>query len=306
VTRLAPTHELRKPTGLDEHARRVIVRALGESKVAPASLVYAFMRQGTFSGIRDYLHAVEEVHGQAAGFQTVEMMRQVANAHENLDAIDWERDQAQAKAIGGPLGLLLGMPAPDFLTAVELGIAAAPSPIARAGTLASEINRICKVRGIPYRVQGIPAAFVWTGDAEIQKNVLAPALSILDDPRLRHGSRVEFDSARRELRTNTRDSRKQAITEACSSVESAMKVVCSEKNVAVTDKATAQPLFDALVTAHLVPRENEAMVLGPARFGNKRGRHGGGPVAHDVTEPEAEQVVAAAAVAIVYLAKLLP
>jgi hypothetical protein len=306
MTRLASTHELRGPTGLDEDARRVILRALADAQVAHARLVSGLMRAGTYSGIRDYLRAVEEVHGTAVGMGVIEAMRAATSEQEDILAIDWQGEQARAAQTGMPLGLLLAMPTADFLTAVELGIAAAPDPSARAGSLASEINRICEARGIHYRLEGFPPAFKWTGDVEIQKNVLAPALSALDDPRLRDGPKVEFDSARRELRTNTRESRKQAATEACNSVESMMQIVCAERGVAVTSNATAQPLFNALVSAGVVPKENEAMVLGPSRFGNKRGRHGAGPVAHDVTEAEAEQVVAAAAVAIVYLGKQLP
>lgn len=264
------------------------------------------MRRGSYSGIKDYLRAVEEVHDTETSIQVIEAMRTATSEQEDILAIDYELEGKRAAAIGMPLGMLLGMPTADFLTVVELGIASAPDAYARSGSLASEINRVCDVRGIHYRLEGLPAAFKWTGDAEIQKNVLAPALSALDEPRLRNGPKVEYDSARRELRTNTRESRKQAATESCNAVESTMKILCAEHGVSVAANATAQPLFEALVGAGIVPRENEAMALGPARFGNKRGRHGAGAVAHDVTEAEAEQVVAAAAVAIVYVAKQLP
>lgn len=305
VSRPAATHELRAPTGLDEGGRTALLRALEDVHVSRVRLVDALMRLGTYSGIRDYLHAVEEVHDTESGMRVIEAMRAAADEHEDILAVDWERDRAEAAQVGMPLGLLLGMPTPDFLTAVQLGIRAAPDPNDRAGSLAAEINRICEVRGVHYRLRGLPPVFEWTGDVEIETNVLAPALSALDDPRLCNGPKVEFDEARRELRNNTRESRKQAATAACNAVESMMMIVCDERGVTVASNATAQPLFEALVAAGLVPRENEAMILGPARFGNKRGRHGAGRVAHDVTEVEAELVVAAAAVAIVYLAKQL-
>ena len=50
----------------------------------------------------------------------------------------------------------------------------------------------------------------------------------------------------------------------------------------------------------------EQILTGPGRFGNKRERHGGGAVTHDVERDEAEAVVASAAVAITYIAKRLP
>jgi hypothetical protein len=55
----------------------------------------------------------------------------------------------------------------------------------------------------------------------------------------------------------------------------------------------------------------DALALGKdlsqaTHFGNPHGRHGAGPLPHNVGVVEAEQVVGAAAVAVVYLAKLLP
>jgi hypothetical protein len=50
----------------------------------------------------------------------------------------------------------------------------------------------------------------------------------------------------------------------------------------------------------------EQILVGPGRFGNKRGRHGGGANTHALERDEAEAVVASAAVAITYIAKRLP
>jgi hypothetical protein len=55
-----------------------------------------------------------------------------------------------------------------------------------------------------------------------------------------------------------------------------------------------------------MPKEAEEIVLGASRFGNRKGRHGAGPVAHDVTASEAEAVVSSAATALTFLAARLP
>jgi hypothetical protein len=85
-----------------------------------------------------------------------------------------------------------------------------------------------------------------------------------------------------------------------------MKVVCHEHGVPRPTPEVAGKLFDALLTVGIVAENMKSIVMGPAHFGNPHGRHGAGPVPHNVSVVEAEQVVGAAAVAVVYLAKLLP
>jgi hypothetical protein len=135
---------------------------------------------------------------------------------------------------------------------------------------------------------------------------MAPALSALDDPRFANGPGVEFASARDELRAATPQARKQAVAEACNSVESAMKVLLDERQIGTPTPQNAQNLFNALSAAGAVPKESEEMVLGASRFGNRKGRHGAGPVAHDVAPSEAEAVVGSAATALTFLASRLP
>jgi hypothetical protein len=72
------------------------------------------------------------------------------------------------------------------------------------------------------------------------------------------------------------------------------------------EKDAAFKLFDHLVNAEIVPRFVEYCVLAAASPRNKRGAHGAGEAPHDVPQDVAEAVIAAAAVAIVYLCKLPP
>ena len=62
-------------------------------------------------------------------------------------------------------------------------------------------------------------------------------------------------------------------------------------------------LLEVLRDAGHVSAELQEVLLSPARFGNKKGRHGAGPVAHDVSTAEAEAVVSAAATAITFPSK---
>lgn len=90
MTRLVATHELRGPTGLDEDGRRVILRALEDAGVRPFQVVEAFMRRGSYSGIKDYLRAVEEVHDTETSIQVIEAMRTATSEQEDILAIDYE------------------------------------------------------------------------------------------------------------------------------------------------------------------------------------------------------------------------
>jgi hypothetical protein len=152
----------------------------------------------------------------------------------------------------------------------------------------------------------MPSAFTWTSDPTTLRDVIAPALDALGDNRLASGPGVEYASARAELRVGTPAAHKQAVAEACNAVESTMQVLAEEHELMLTGKSGAQNLFTLLCNNNVVHAATETLVLAPSRFGNKRGRHGAGASAHDVTADEAEAVVRAAGVAISFLAQRLP
>lgn len=277
------------PTGLDRGARRALLRPIDDADVGHAVLVEALFDREAYGDVSDYLAAVAEVWGQAAAY-----------------VIDGAGLGAARRA--DSTAFLLTIPEPDFLTALEAGIQYASDDPFVEVALVDRINAICAKRGVPYRVEGSvrKPRFTWTGDAVVNEQVMAPALSALDDPRFARGPSVEFASARAELRAVTPQARKQAVAEACNAVESAMKVLLDERQIGRPRPENAQNLFDALSAVGAIPKEAAEIVLGASRFGNRKGRHGAGPVAHDVAPGEAEAVVSSAATALTFLASRLP
>jgi hypothetical protein len=85
-----------------------------------------------------------------------------------------------------------------------------------------------------------------------------------------------------------------------------MKITLDEHGITYPATATAQPLFDHLENAGIVPRSMEKLVLAASTPRNKKGGHGAGAVAHVVAIEEAEAVFANSAVAIAYLHERLP
>ena len=85
-----------------------------------------------------------------------------------------------------------------------------------------------------------------------------------------------------------------------------MVVLLDERGIPRPQPETAQRLFNALSGAGALPQAGQEIVLAASRFGNRHGRHGGGPVAHDVGKVEAQAVVSTAATALTFIAARLP
>lgn len=267
----------------------------------------ALFRRDVHGSLDDYLQGIEKAHGAEAAESVRIEMQAMTERHTDDFRLDWQQAQRDASQIYGPIGFLLAIPEADFLTAIEAGVGLVRDPM-RVAALPNEINRVCEGRGLPYRMTGVSrqVQFEWTGDATIAEQVVTPALSALDDPRFAKGARVELNGAREQLRRNTPESRKRAVGEACSAVESAMKILLDQHGKVVPQPPNLSNLIRCLVEEKLVERDFKEMLEGPGFFGNRKGRHGAGAVAHAVTVPEAEGVVAGAAVAITYLAHQLP
>lgn len=286
----------RSATGLDAGARLLILTVLRETaELADQQVVTALFRD-RYGSVPDYLSAVEEVHSEGVAF---ELRREVDQAAAvAIYPVDFRRqrdpDAAAARA------LLLGMPEDDFRLAVEEALRA----VMRMGLAAARITSICRDRGSPWRFDGT-SGFQWVGDAIVARDLVEPALAAIDDPRFSGGVRSEFESARAELRRDTAESRKHAIQEAGSCVESAMKVVLDERAIPYGSGDAAQRLFDHLAEAGVIPSFLERLVLAPAAARNQTAAHGAGAVPHDPGSAEAESVVASAAGAIAYLRSLL-
>lgn len=301
------TATLRGPTGLNRGAREALLRPLLHAGVEHRSLMAAFFHRETYGDLDDYLDAVRTARGFEAAESIRMEMRAMIDLYTDEMRLDWEQAKLDASRIYGPIGFFIAMPEADFLTAVEAGAGLVRSPV-RTSALPLEINRICERRGLPYRMSELSSGsrFEWTGDATIAADVVSPALSALEDPRLRGGAKVEFEGAREQLRKDTPESRKRAVGEVCGAVESAMKVLLTEHGKALPTLANLSKLVKLLIAEGIVEAEIQEMLVAPGFYGNRKSRHGGGYVAHDVGTTSAEAAVAAGAVAITYLAGHLP
>jgi hypothetical protein len=67
VPRPPTTSRLRTATGLDEGARKALLRALLDSGLDHGKIVMAFLNTETYGDLGDYIEAVREVWGPDAG-----------------------------------------------------------------------------------------------------------------------------------------------------------------------------------------------------------------------------------------------
>jgi hypothetical protein len=292
------TAALRPATGLDDGARMLIVQVAGSVKGPvelsgdPATFIVRTYFRDRYGGFDDYLRAVQSVWGDEEATD-LSVAVSTAGGSGHFESVPWEATQAGV--------LLRGMPEPDFRRAIEETV----RHLERRDQAAERITAICRSRGIPW-VLDPQAGFEWVGDETIEREVMQPALTILNDPRFASGVAVEFNKARDELKEGTPEARKQVLTEASNSVESAMKVVLDENRIAYDPRDAAQNLFEHLYNNGLADRTMDPLVLAVPRARNKRGGHGAGAVAHDISEVDAETYLSGAAAAIVFLGKLLP
>ncbi len=289
----------RPATGLDSGARTLILGVLATSGFDPIDVVEALFAD-RYGSRTDYYAALGQVWGEAVGYRCQQAVSSAEVDAEFPLAFGTRARRATPHEVGAHV-LLMMMPEPDFRLAVEEAVSRSVQP----QTAGERITKICRSRGAPWVFGG--NGFQWVGEQLVEREMLRPALTVLDDRRFAGGVRSEFESARSELRAGTQVARKQAVYEAGCAVESAMKVLLDEHGTTY-DKAhdTAQKLFGHLKDAGLVPPYMERTLLASAQPRNKTAGHGAGAIPHNVSVAEAEAVVAAAAGAIAYLGKLLP
>lgn len=307
MSRPQSTSELRTRSGLNRAARSALIRALDDAGAHHGSIITRFLRSEAYADLADYRDAVAASWGEQVAEDMIGEIENLVEQRADHYALDSEGERNRAFGQYASLGLLLAMPEGDFLTALEIGATLA-TDVNEVAAMPQYLNRICQQRGIPYTVEGTGGeiVFSWHGDGVVNEEAVEPALGVLDDPRLAAGARKEFAQARKELRAGMAETLKQSVAESCNAVESTMKVLIEAHGLALPERQNAQDLFNALVASGLVAKEAEEIALGAARFGNRRGRHGGGAVAHAVSDAEAQAVLAAAATAIALLAARLP
>lgn len=289
------TATLRPATGLDTGARQLILQVVFELGASPSQILGGFFRD-RFGSYQDYFAALGQLEDEATAFH---MKQQVDSAR-----VDAQFPMTIGPSIGpgdaSALRLLMLMPARDFRAAISDLI----PQYERANEPADRVTKICRARGIPYEFDRAHG-FQFIGDAQVESRAIRPALSAIGDARFAGGVKSNFDSAREELAEGTPAALSKCVHQAACAVESAMKVVLDHRKVAYDEHATARPLFDALV-GDGIPPHMERIVLSTMTPRNRKGGHGPGAVPHNVSEQEAETVLASSAVAIAYLHKLLP
>ena len=141
------TASLRAPTGLDRGAREAMLRVLLEAGVPHMRMIIGLFRRDAHGAMDDYLAGVAEAHGPAAETKVRTGMREMIERHTDDMRLDWEQARRDASSAYGPVGFLLSIPAPDFLTATEAGAAEVADPFDASG-VAGRINQVCEVRGV--------------------------------------------------------------------------------------------------------------------------------------------------------------
>jgi len=206
---------------------------------------------------------------------------------------------------------LRGVPTPLFLDALEHAIELVgdtPAGQSQYGgyvsVATSHINNLFAKRGIHYRFNEEGKA-EWHGDAGTYAQVIAPALTALEDPALA-GCRSEFFDALDNLRRRTPKELEDAVEEAAKAVESAMKVVLSEHGISLSGRETAEPLWTLLRDNNIVPTPTKDAILATSRLRNPMGGHGTGSEPREIPHGVPELAVQSAASAIIYLAGFMP
>jgi len=292
---LLDTASQRPPTGMDEGARHLILKALAWTN--STGVMGAFFDDRCYADENDYLVAVERVWGP----ERVHVLRIKATAAADsigTPSSPREHDVAEAAVCEA---VLLHMPEPDFRSAVFIAARGA----AKTAQVAPRINHIRRMRGMPW-VFSPDKGFCWVGDEEVESRAIRPAMSAIEDSRFADGVKDEFVQARAELARGTPGALAHAVHKAGCAVESAMKVLLGQHGQRYGEGETAHPLFDRLVEAGLAPPLMQACVLGAASLCDQRTGHGDGDAPREVSQEVAEAVLASAAVAIAYLHKLLP
>ena len=288
------TASQRPATGMDTSARKLILKAL--DGISRSAVLNGFMRD-RYPDFDDYTRAVRAVWGDGSADRITNALSRAANEQPELILAAPEQRHAENLAANA---VLLQMPEPDFRVAVFDGFSQTPGAI----TPVERINKICKQRGIPWEFISTEG-FTWTGDAEVERAALRPALSAIEDSRFL-GVKNHFDAARTELATGTPTALRQSVHESACAIESAMKVLLTQHLVTFDERDTASKLFDIAVANELVPKFMEYCVLTAASPRNKRAGHGPVETPHEVPQEMAEVVFASAAASIAYLQKLLP
>jgi hypothetical protein len=163
------------------------------------------------------------------------------------------------------------------------------------------------VRLLPYSIDE-HGNITWAGEPAVHQLAIAPALAALADPRL-GTARIEFEQARRELRLGELA---DAANDAGCAVESTMACLLKAHGHAAprskhgAERVQATLLFNKLKDVGLLEQERDHALVSAAIQVRHAGSRGAGTKPRQLDRVYVEAGIAAAAIAITYLASKLP
>jgi hypothetical protein len=262
--------------------------------ISPSVIWQRFLHEEAFGTWQEIIDDLRARVGDEAAATFQNTMDSHWNARRGMpvaSGVDYEAEPA-----------LMALPAPFFLTAIEYALVSQHGPV--GFRVVEEINSALNKVGASYRFDWSGRAD-WHGDTGIQNAVVQPALAALADPRLT-GCASEYHAALNHMRAGTAKDLEDVIEESGKAVESAIKVALIERGIKLKGNETAFPLFKLVVDNGICPPEAENAVLGVARIRNNLGAHGTGSQPRVLPPGVSELAVNSAAIAIKYLAGLLP
>jgi len=295
--------------GLNATARELLLDVLRDELGVDANeIMDCYLRN---EGMRD----IYELDQKLGRIGTPLMPRLEADATESKLARVTAGVVAGGFAIGmvtDPTRQLQQLPDREFLAAIEhtlQDLKVPPLRVDAGALLAAARDRIAhlfRVRLLPYSIDE-NAIITWAGEPALHELAIGPALAALADPRLA-AARDEFEQARRELRLGELD---DAANDAGCAVESTMAALLHahgrrQPTKHGKERVQAGPLFDALEAAALLDRERDRHLIFAPIAVRDPGSHGAGVKPRRLDPAYVEGGIAAAAVAIAYLASKLP
>jgi hypothetical protein len=285
----------------------------GDNQVPWGHVYQQLLAQGGFGDESDVMDDIRTVEGEAALAAVDEAicaeLSEIASKDPSYGRKWLSEKQAIQQQIASREGArfaLLHMPDRLFAKAVEGAQSALAwiyqehgQPEPRIGEM--YLNRLLEEQGVPYRFDDDQNRWRWIGDRAVHDEVVGPALTALDDPRLSTPA-SDFERALAGRNGATVASRKTAVNEAAKALEGVMAAILESHGRPVPDKLQVAVLFDPLVGEALATRDMQDVIVGGAKVSNKRGRHTN---QEDITPDETEAVVMAVAVSINYLATRL-
>lgn len=291
----------RAPAGaVTDRVRRAILAAADRLGIDAAMLLGLHAQAEHVGSWGDLIADVEERYHFAPGA----LLEEVVTAKERIGN---SIESPAARRESAARSILYSLPDTEFLTVLEHAVEVAY----RDGhtTIDDEALMVAadgalQAHGVPYR-RSRSGQFEWVGDPEQHALTVEPALRALADQRLA-GPQAEFEEACRKRRQGTPKALEDAVDEAAKAVESTLQVLHDEHGLPRPGKRQITPLFNSLVTANLLPGYVDKLVAGAAGPRNNMASHGQGGTVREVPEELAEASIAAAAVAITFLAHYLP